>query len=146
MNHIAIMKKSLKLKDKIASGEKTAESRWYSHRRTPWGIISAGDTVYFKNSGEPITLAAEAHHIMQFENLTPQKAKNIFRKYGAQLGLSGKKGKEFKKSVQNKKYCILIFLKNPKQIKAFGIDKRGFGSMAAWMTLPNIRAIKKRPM
>jgi hypothetical protein len=43
----------------------------------------------------------------------------------------------------NKEYCILIFLKNVRPTKPFKIDKRGFGAMAAWITVDNISKIRK---
>lgn len=43
MYHIAILAKRRKLLDKILSGEKRIESRWYLTRRTPWGRIAPND-------------------------------------------------------------------------------------------------------
>jgi len=56
MDHIAIMKKSWGLTEKILSRRKIIESRWYSAMRKPWNKIKEGKTVYFKNSGEPVTM------------------------------------------------------------------------------------------
>lgn len=69
MNHIAIMKKSWELIPKIISGEKTIESRWYKNRIAPWDRISEGDTVYFKDSGEPVSAVATVSKVLQFDNL-----------------------------------------------------------------------------
>jgi hypothetical protein len=44
-DHVAILRKSSGLLEKILAGEKKIESRWYSARFTPWDQISAGDTV-----------------------------------------------------------------------------------------------------
>jgi len=54
MNHIAIMRKSWGLAEKILTGEKTIESRWYETRRAPWGKIKKGDIVYLKLFNSPI--------------------------------------------------------------------------------------------
>jgi ASC-1-like (ASCH) protein len=143
MNHIAIMKKSWGLTEKILSGEKKIESRWYETRRAPWGRIRTGETVYFKNSGEPVTIKATVSKVLQLEGLTPRKVKALLVKYGRADGIERSKEHKFFKRFKNKKYCLLIFLKSPKKIKPFNIDKRGFGMMTAWISVKNINRIKR---
>ena len=60
MDHLAILAKKRNLLPKIISGEKTIESRWYKFKKTPYNNISIGDTVYFKDSGEPANVKARA--------------------------------------------------------------------------------------
>ena len=43
---------------------------------------------------------------------------------------------------KNKKYCLIIFLKHVKEITPFGINKTGYGAMAAWLTMDDIDQIK----
>ena len=73
MEHVAIMKKSWGLIGKIISGEKKIESRWYKSRRSPWGKIKQGDEVYFKDSGEPVSIKAKVAKVISFADLTPKK-------------------------------------------------------------------------
>jgi len=143
MQHIAIMKKSWGLTDKILSGEKKIESRWYSVKYRPWDRIKEGETVYFKDSGEPVKLKAEVNKVMQFTDLTPKRVKEILDEYGNDDGLEKDKIPEFFERFKDKKYCMLIFLRNPQEIKSFEIDKTGFGAMSAWITVDNISKIKK---
>lgn len=124
--HVAIMKKSLGMIPKILSGEKTIESRWYLNRVRPWGQISSGDEIYFKNSGEPVTIKSKVHKVIMFESLTPEKTNEIFEKYGKKICLDA--------APKNKRYCILMFLKKVKRVRPFEVDKTGFGAMAAWLT------------
>jgi len=133
--HIAIMKKSWGLTEKILSGEKTIESWWYQNRYPPWGKISTGDIVYFKNSGEPVKLKAEVKKVLQFKNLTPEKVTQILKKYGKDGGIDEKDFEKYFNLFKNKKYCLLIFLEKVKKIKPFAINKTGFGAMAAWLTV-----------
>ena len=49
---------------------------------------------------------------------------------------------KFFERFKNKKYCMLIFLKNPIEITPFEIDKTGFGIMSAWITVEDISRIK----
>jgi len=75
MQHIAIMKKSWKLTQKILSCEKKIESRWYKAKCAPWDRIKKGETVYFKNSGEPVTIRTEVDKVVQFADLTPARSR-----------------------------------------------------------------------
>lgn len=143
MDHVAYMKKSWNLIDKIAAGEKKIESRWYTTKRAPWNTIAAGDIVYFKNSAEPVALQATVKKVLAFSNLTSQKVKGILRKYAKAGGISPADELKFFKLFKDKKYCLLIFLSDVKKVKPFNIDKRGFGAMTAWITTPSIRRIKK---
>jgi len=140
MQHIAILKKSWKLIDKILSGEKKIESRWYKNKSAPWNKIKAGETVYFKESGSPVTIKTEVEKVLQFSNLTPNKVKELLNKYGENIGI---KANDFYEQLKDKNYCLLIFLKNSKKIKPFQINKTGFGLMSAWICVNNIEQIKK---
>jgi ASC-1-like (ASCH) protein len=125
------MKKSWGMIPMILSGEKTIESRWYQTKRAPWGKIKAGEIIYFKNSGEPVTAKAKISKVIEFENLTPGKIKEILSKYGKQICIE--------EVPLDKKYGILIFLKDPKKVKPFWISKEGFGQMTSWMTLSSLQ-------
>lgn len=142
MEHVAIMKKSWGLTDKILSGQKKIESRWYKNKYRPWDIIKIGEIVYFKDSGEPVSVKAEVEKVLQFSDLTPEKVKEILEKYGADDGIEKEKISGFFERFKNKKYCLLIFLKNPQKIKPFNINKKGFGLMSAWITIKNVDEIK----
>lgn len=143
MDHIAIMRKSWGLIPKILSGEKKIESRWYKNKSTPWGKIKTGDIIYFKNTGELVSVRAKVSKVLQFDNLTPKKVREIIIKYGRADGIEKKKISFFFNLFKNKKYCLLIFIKNLKKIKPFNINKRGFGMMAAWISVPKIGKIRK---
>jgi len=143
MDHLAIMKKSWGLTQKILSGQKKIESRWYLNKHVPWDKIKAGEIVYFKDSGEPVYLKAEVEKVIQFSDLTPEKVKEILAIYGADDGLENTNIPEFYERFKDRKYCLLIFLKNPQKIEPFEIDKSGFGMMSAWITVQDINLIKQ---
>lgn len=142
MDHVAIMRKSWGLTDKILDGQKKVESRWYKNKARPWDKIKKGDTVYFKDSGGPVRIKARVSKVVQFADLTPKRVRNILNKYSKDDGIEGDKVPEFFERFKNKKYCILVFLKNPVSIKPFEIDKTGFGAMSAWITVDDINRIK----
>lgn len=142
MHHVAIMKKSWGLTDKILSGEKIIESRWYSMRVRPWNAISIGDTVYFKDSGHPMKLKATVKNVLQFEDLNPNKVSGILKKYGSDDGISKEDISKYFELFKNKKYCILIFLQDVEPVQPFQINKKGFGMQSAWVTVKNIEDIR----
>lgn len=142
MDHIAIMKKSWGLIPKILNKTKVAESRWYKSRITPWNRIKKGHNLYFKNSGEPITVRAEVTKVIQYQVLNNSKALKIMKKH-AEKDLGFKKiPPEVLNYIQNKNYAIFIYFDSVKEIKPFNVDKTGFGAMAAWITVHNINKIK----
>ncbi len=141
MHHVAIMKKKWKLIDKILSGEKTIESRWYKNRYKPWNSIKAGNLVYFKNSGEAVTAVAEVEKVLQFDNLDKNQFNYIIRNYGKSIGLRNAKYSDYYKS---KNYCILIFLKDAKELQCpFSIDKTGYGNACAWLCVDDVKNLKR---
>ncbi|MDD2696963.1 MAG: ASCH domain-containing protein [Candidatus Pacebacteria bacterium] len=136
------MKKSWGLLPRILKGEKTMESRWYKNKRLPWDKIKKGEIVYFKNSGEEVTAKAEVFKVLQFSNLNPKKVKQILDKYGEKDGLGKEEINKYYRLFRDKNYCLLVFLKSPRKIKPFEINKRGFGLMSAWITVEHISKIK----
>src|SRR3989344_3255413 len=95
MDHVAIMRKSWGLTQKILTGQKKIESRWYKSKHSPWGRIKKGDAVYFKNSGEPVSIKAKVRKIISFSGLTPRKVKEILDEYGKDDGIEKNKMPEF---------------------------------------------------
>lgn len=140
--HIAIMRKSWGLTDKILSGEKIIESRWYQNRCRPWSNIKNNDTIFFKDSGFPIKLCAKVDRVLQFDKLTSNTVLKILKRYGSKSGIQADKIGEYYEMFKKKNYCILIFLKDVKPIEPFEINKAGFGSMSAWITVDNIDKVK----
>jgi hypothetical protein len=140
MDHIAIMNKSWKLIDKIVSGEKRIESRWYHSRSAPWDRIKAGEIVYFKDAGCPVTAKATVSKVLQYADLTEEKAREITDRYGGSGGL-GLSSKGLFEWARKKRYCILIFLKDATPVKPFEIDKTGFGNACAWMCVEKISEV-----
>jgi ASC-1-like (ASCH) protein len=138
MDHLAILSKEKNVLGRILSGEKTIESRWYRNRKPPFKTIAPGDAVYFKESGEPVVAKSTVNRVMFFEDLDRRKIASIISDYGSRIGIDG----SYMARVIGKRYCILIFLGNIQNIKPFHIDKRGYGNMAAWMTVENIGQIR----
>ncbi len=128
MNHVAIMNKKFgDLIPKILSGEKKIESRWSKNKIAPWNRVKTGDRIYFKNSGGPVVVMAIAGKVRQFEKSDFGKARQLFPVPN--------------EWVRGKNYCVLIWLKNPKKVSPFRINKSGFGSAAAWLCIGDILSV-----
>ncbi len=142
-DHVAIMRKSWGLTHKILVGEKTIETRWYKTKSRPWDRIFSGDRIFFKDSGNPVTIVATVKKVEQYENLTPKKVVRLLSKYAKKDGLGIDTGSiaKFQNLFRDKKYLIVVFLENAKKVKPFEIDKTGFGSQSAWITVDDIRQI-----
>jgi hypothetical protein len=142
MEHVATMRKSWGFIPKIASGEKIIESRWYRARYAPWGRIEPGENVYFKNAGEPVTLVAEVEKVRYFSDLTSEKVSQILATYAKDAGIEEENIPQFFERFKQKRYCMLIYLKNARRVEPFEINKQGFGAMAAWICVEDVNNIK----
>lgn len=141
MHHLAIMKKSLGFLEKIISWEKIIESRWYLSKKAPYWKTKVWDIVFFQNSWEKVSLQASVKKVLEFEKLNENTIKSILIESWEKLWL--KNIENFYEKVKDKKYCILIFLDNIKQINPFSISKKWFWNMCAWISIVDIEKIKK---
>ncbi len=105
--------------------------------------MRAGDIVYFKNSGEPVTAKAVVTKVEQFEISNNEEALNIMRdRARADLGTT-EIPEEVRKYTQDKRYAIFVHLKDAETIQPFEIDKTGFGAQTAWLAIKDVREIRK---
>lgn len=137
MHHLAILKKGWL--EKILSGEKTIESRWYKSKKTPYKNISTGDTIFLKAIGKPVIAKASVKRVLFFDNLDIGKIIKILQRFGTEIGATVSYADE----LIGKRYCTLIFLEKIKRIEPFEIDKTGYGNMVAWITVESMDKIKK---
>ncbi|PIN81762.1 hypothetical protein COV13_00005 [Candidatus Woesearchaeota archaeon CG10_big_fil_rev_8_21_14_0_10_32_9] len=142
MHHVAIFKKSWKLIDKILNGTKVIESRWSVNKIAPWDSVRKGDLIFLKNSGDKVRAVVEVDLVVQFSNLNKNNVKEILIDNYQKIGIEPDKFSFFLKNFENKKNCILIYLKNAKKIEPFKIKKDGFGNMASWMIVKDVNSVK----
>ncbi len=135
------MKAKRKLIPKILSGEKTIESRWYMMKVAPRNTIQSGDTVYFKDAGQMVTASATVAKVLQYDHYTDEELHEILNTYADGIAFHSSLDEVYQWA-KSKHYCILVFLKHPKKITPFAIDKKWYGMMASWITLSDINKIK----
>ena len=136
VNHIVFLK--TKYFKKIINKEKTIESRWYKYKKPPFQQISINDILYLKESGRPVSAKAKVSKVLFFANLNPKKIKQLLKKYGKNIGVE----MSFFNDIKDKKFCILVFFKNLRNIKPFEINKSGYGNRVAWIVIDNISKIR----
>lgn len=142
MDHVVIMKKEWKLLIKIIDGTKTVESRWYKSKISPWNKVNAGDNLYFKNSGEQVSVKARVKTVEQFEITNNLEAIKIMNRFALEDLGTKVLSDQIKNYILNKKYAVFVWFDHIKKIKSFEIDKKGFGMQCAWITVPSIKKIK----
>ncbi|PIR45093.1 MAG: hypothetical protein COV10_01030 [Candidatus Vogelbacteria bacterium CG10_big_fil_rev_8_21_14_0_10_51_16] len=78
------------------------------------------------------------------DKLTPQLVREIYANYGVVIGVPREQHSKWAEDkIENKKrYCLLVFLINPRKVSPFRIDKSGFGSPSAWLITEKINAVK----
>ena len=123
MEHLAILSSKIHLFDKILSGEKTIESRWYFNKKTPYQNIFPGEIIYFKE-GKRFAKAVVEKAL--FFELNDEKIKELLLEYGDRLGV----GIEYFDFIKGKRYATLVFIKNVSEAKPFYVPF----SRAAWIT------------
>ena len=106
MEHIAILRQPFF--NMILSGEKTIESRWSLSRIASFERVKAGDVIWLKETSKDITARAIVKKV-KFYNLTKNKADEIKKKYGKEIGTD--KFEDWER-YRNKKYLTLIWLKD----------------------------------
>ena len=117
MEHIAILRQPFF--NMILSGEKTIESRWSLSRIASFERVKAGDVIWLKETSKDITARAIVKKV-KFYNLTKNKADEIKKKYGKEIGTD--KFEDWER-YRNKKYLTLIWLKDVQKIEPITAPK-----------------------
>jgi len=144
-DHVAIMRKAWGLTAKLLTGKKTIETRWYKNKSSPWDQIFPGDRIFFKDSGEPVSVQAEVKRVEQFANLDKDAVLNLLNRYAQSDGLGIDPGslEKFYHLFKNKRYCIVIHLGKIRAVKPFQVDKTGYGLQSAWLVTGSIESLKR---
>jgi len=88
-------------------------------------------------------LKATVDHVLSFDNLTPTHVSELLHQYGKDDGIGGKDIPEFYERFKDKKYCLLIYIKDVRKVSPFEINKKGYGAMARWICVGDIKNICK---
>ncbi|MFC1876837.1 hypothetical protein ACFL2E_06155, partial [Thermodesulfobacteriota bacterium] len=131
--------------DKVLSGEKTIESRWSKDRRSPFGNVNVGETIYFKYSSGPVTAMANVNSAIFFKG-GDERSKVIDFVYVNYIALGFDDigiAEAFLNDNEGRNYVTFISLSDIVPIKKFSINKKGFGVRASWIVVEDIQKIIK---
>lgn len=142
MHHVAIMKKDWGLIEKILEGTKTVESRWYKTKRSPWDKIKPGDTVYFKDSGSPVTVKAVASRVKQYTVGGNKHALEIMKTHALEDLGTLEISTPLMEYITNKKYAVFVWFDNVEEVEPFDIDKTDFGMQSAWLSVEDVSQVR----
>lgn len=90
----------------ILEGKKTVESRFSKFKIAPFGMISVGDLVYIKPSGEDIIGQFRVKKVIFYDGLDLSDLSNFRRRYGRKLAV----GKDYWQQKKDSRYGTLIFI------------------------------------
>jgi hypothetical protein len=118
--HLAVIS-SLDLVDRVLSGQKTIEARLTANRAVPFGIISHGDEILFKNSGGLVYGQAIVSNVLFYEDLTGEMIGKLRKEYGQEMEVDD----SYWQQHSNARYASIIFLSKPKRyLSPLKIDKK----------------------
>jgi ASC-1-like (ASCH) protein len=125
-SHLVILRRAYL--NEILAGRKKVESRFTRSRRAPFGRIGVGDRLFLKLSSGPVCARAFAEKVLEFENLSTSRMKQLKRKYnGLILG-----SEEYWADKRGSRYGVLVWLDGVRRIEPVRIDKRDW---RAWVVL-----------
>ena len=126
--HLAVLHR--RYLDNIIAGDKTIEMRLTRTRRAPFGKITTGDTIYFKQSSGPIRAVATAGKVQTLIDLTPERIAELRERYNKKI--TGTDDTWANK--QHARYGTLIWLRDIRQTSEGPVVPPLFG--AAWVCDP----------
>lgn len=74
-------------------------------------------------------MRTDVARVLQFENLDTQRAREIFVEYQDVAALEEDRWP----LLREKRYCVVMFLRNVQAVEPFVFSKKGYGAMAAWL-------------
>lgn len=90
----------------ILEGKKTIESRLSRVKIAPFGVISSGDLVYIKPSGEDIIGQFKVKKVIFYDGLEAGDVREVKDKYGREIAA----GDDYWEAHEAAKYATLIFI------------------------------------
>lgn len=125
--HVAIV--SPTVAERLLSGKKKIESRFSQTCRAPFGLVRAGDMIYFKITGGQIVARARARSVRELSNLNKSLIIKIRRQFGRQIAAD----EGYWEKKQAARYGVLVWLGRVSRPKITPKVPRQYG--AGWVCL-----------
>jgi len=124
--HLVILKKPYL--DLILTGAKTIESRLTKGKTAAFGRVQAGDTLFLKASGGPVSAKATVADVKYYPILTRSQIVEIKQQYGREIGGSD----AVWETLMDRKCGFLVWLGDVRAIEPMRIEKKDW---RAWVVL-----------
>lgn len=109
--------------DLILEGRKTVEGRFSKVRCAPFGVVKEGDIVLMKESGGFVRGSFVVAKVESFENLTPEKLKELEKHYN--VSLCAEADPLYWERRRARRYATLLYVAQPKRFgQPFPFPKR----------------------
>lgn len=101
--------------DLILEGRKIIEGRFSKVRCAPFGVVKEGDTVLMKDSGGPVRGSFLVAKVESFENLAPEKLKELETRYSTSLCADA--DPEYWKKRRICRYATMLHIAEPRRFE-----------------------------
>jgi hypothetical protein len=124
--HVVILQR--RYVDLILAGRKTVESRLTRTAGPPFGKVEVGQRLFIKASGGPFMATAVAGAVAGYDNLTPDRIRQLYRQYNAAVCGEG----DYWKLKRDSRYATFITLE---QVEPLDVGPAYNRSLQAWHVL-----------
>ncbi len=145
MDHIVYLDKPAGALEAMRRGDKTMVGRAAMGRRSPYGKVRVGDTLYFtENDGKQIIYGrGKVTRVFDSPKLTHGESVAMLERYRRELWLSER---QFLR-MSGKRYLVLVTVDRFEELPMFRFTRRDFTTLDDWLLVGEIdRARKEGPM
>jgi len=145
MDHIVYLDKPAGALEAMRRGDKTMVARAYNGRRSPYGKVKVGDTLYFtENDGRQI-IYGRGGVIKVFDSpkLGHEESEAMLEQFRKPLWLSEA---QFLR-MAGKRYLVLVTVDRFQEVPRFRFTRRDFHTLDDWILVGDVeRARKEGPV
>lgn len=142
MDHVVMVDHPSGELDKLLNGDKCMIIRAGMGRKTPYGRVKPGEILYFvNNNGDGLVRAAAVvKSVSNSDMLTPEESRSLLLMKKNELHLEVEQFQEF----LNKKYVVLVEVKNVCRVMEFKLEKSVLQNSEDWVPIENIDLLKRK--
>lgn len=142
MDHLVRVDSNAKELERILAGHKTIIIRGSDEKRTPYGEVSEGDTLYFIASGREGAVRAKASvkNVLNSQKLDEKESVDLINRHLMELMMT----EEQLALCYGKPYLTLIRIDNVSSLEPFMIEFETNRTMKDWMVIEDIDKIRNK--
>jgi hypothetical protein len=140
MDHVVYVDAKSNDLQRLLDGSKRMVVRGANGRRLPYGIVSAGDWLYFvQNRGDGLVRArAKVMSASNSAKLTESESVQLIQANQPDLQLTHAQSER----VMGRRYIVLVALEGVESLQAFPIDRGAYGNMDDWLPVKDINRVR----